>query len=318
MRFSLTTDQTAFRDAVAELLAAQCPPAVVRGAPSAIWPRLAEMGLFGAAVPEPAGGLGLTEVDLVPVLMEIGQAAVPHPVAATTAVAAPLLAAVGDARLADVVAGLTKVSVAGPGGLFPFEADLVLVIEDGRVRLSSIVEPAGSTVDTSRPLGRVGAAAGAVLTDDPGLVELTRQRIELSSAAELIGLGRRMLALTTSYVGSRQQFGVPVGSFQAVKHHLADAALALEFAAPPVLAAGWEVANGTPDAGRAVALAAVMASEAAAGMARAAIQCHGAIGYTVEYDLQLYVKRAWALAATIDIDAHLDALATALDLGGPA
>jgi alkylation response protein AidB-like acyl-CoA dehydrogenase len=315
MHFSLTADQTAFRDAVAELLAAHCPPAVVRGAPSPVWSRLAEMGLFGAAVPEPAGGLGLDEVDLVPVLMEIGAAAVPHPVAETMAVAAPLLAAAGHDRLDDLVAGRLRLSVAGPDGRAPYDADLALVLEDDRVRLGPLMSTVDSTVDHSRPLTLV--APGDVLTEDPELVRLTTQRAELATAAQLIGLGRRMLALTISYVGTRQQFGVPVGSFQAVKHRLADAALRLEFAAPAVLAAGWELATRTPDAPRAVSLAAVLASEAATGMAKAAIQCHGAIGYTVEYDLQLYAKRAWALAATCDVDAHLNRLAAALDLGGP-
>jgi alkylation response protein AidB-like acyl-CoA dehydrogenase len=107
---------------------------------------------------------------------------------------------------------------------------------------------------------------------------------------------------------------VPVGSFQAVKHRLASALLQLEFANPAVLAAGWALATRTPDASRSVSLAAVLAAEAASEVAKAAIQCHGAIGYTVEYDLQLYAKRAWALAATVDVDAHLERLAAALDL----
>jgi hypothetical protein len=252
--------------------------------------------------------------------MEIGAAAVPHPVAETMAVAAPLLAAAGHDRLGDLVAGRLRLSVAGPDGRAPYDADLALVLENGRVRLAPLmptVDSTGdSTVDPSRPLCRV--APGDALTEDPELVRLTTQRAELATAAQLIGLGRRMLALTTSYVGTRQQFGVPVGSFQAVKHRLADAALRLEFAAPAVLAAGWELATRTAGAARAVSLAAVLASEAATGMAKAAIQCHGAIGYTVEYDLQLYAKRAWALAATCDVDAHLNRLAAALDLGGPA
>ena len=96
----------------------------------------------------------------------------------------------------------------------------------------------------------------------------------------------------------RQQFGVPIGSFQAVKHHLADALLALEFARPLVYRAAYSVATATPTRrprrvdgqgdGRPTPRSLV---------GRAALQCHGAIGYTVEYDLHLYMKRAWALAA---------------------
>ncbi len=122
-----------------------------------------------------------------------------------------------------------------------------------------------------------------------------------------------MLDLTVEYVKTRTQFGVPVGSFQAVKHHLADALLQLEFAEPLVYAAAWALATGSADR-KDVSAAVVLAVDAARFVARQAIQCHGAIGYTVEYDLHRYAKRTWALAATCDLDAHLARLARALDL----
>jgi alkylation response protein AidB-like acyl-CoA dehydrogenase len=147
-----------------------------------------------------------------------------------------------------------------------------------------------------------------VLTSDAALVAVSLLRADLATAAQLIGLGRRMLDLTTSYVGTRQQFGVPVGSFQAVKHRLADALLRLEFAEPCVHAAGWHLSTDSPSAAGAVSLAAVLAAEAASFVAKAAIQCHGAIGYTVEYDLHVYAKRAWALAAQVPTDEHLTRL----------
>ena len=97
----------------------------------------------------------------------------------------------------------------------------------------------------------------------------------------------------------RRQFGVPIGSFQAVKHHLADALLHLEFARPVVYAAAWSLANGSPEASRAVSHAKAAAGDAANVVGRQALQCHGAIGYTVEYDLHLYLKRVWALSAIV-------------------
>jgi alkylation response protein AidB-like acyl-CoA dehydrogenase len=97
-------------------------------------------------------------------------------------------------------------------------------------------------------------------------------------------------------VKERQQFGVAVGSFQAVKHHLADAALALEFARPAVHRAAWSVATSAPTRARDVSMAKAMASDASELAGRKALQCHGAIGYTVEADLHLYMKRTWALA----------------------
>ncbi|HKT01688.1 MAG TPA: acyl-CoA dehydrogenase family protein, partial [Rugosimonospora sp.] len=97
---------------------------------------------------------------------------------------------------------------------------------------------------------------------------------------------------------------------------LADATVGVEFAGPAVRAAGWAVATGAATRARDTSAAVVLAVDAAREAARTAIQCHGAMGYTVEYDLHLYAKRAWALAAGCDTDAHLERLAASLDLPG--
>jgi len=112
----------------------------------------------------------------------------------------------------------------------------------------------------------------------------------LAAAAQLMGLGHRMLAMTVDYVKQRNQFGVPIGSFQAVKHQLADALKELAFARPAVWRAG---VTRTP---RDISMAKAMASDAASFVARRALQCHGAIGYTVEYELHRYLKQTWVLA----------------------
>jgi alkylation response protein AidB-like acyl-CoA dehydrogenase len=112
-------------------------------------------------------------------------------------------------------------------------------------------------------------------------------------------------------VRGREQYGVPIGSFQAVKHALASALVAVEFAEPAVLAAGWAQSTGGGE--REASLAKVLASDAAHLLARTAIQCHGAMGYTTEYDLHLFAKRAWALAASWgDAASHRARLAGAL------
>ncbi|MFG2040588.1 acyl-CoA dehydrogenase family protein [Dactylosporangium sp. NPDC048998] len=304
MRFAPTDEQAALADAVREPLAA------------ADWDALAAMDVFAALVPADAGGLGLAETDLVGVLEAAGYAAAPLPVSATAFVAAPLLAAAGDPRAADVAAGRSRVALAGlddPVGLAPFggHADWILHLDGGSARLGAAAGAPESTVDTT--LDAVRSTGAEVLTGDPALVGRARLRAGLALAAELVGLGRRMLDLTVGYVKQRHQFGVPVGSFQAVKHHLADAALGLEFAAPEVLAAAWAVEHDA-DAVRAVDAAVVLAAEAAHATGRVAIQCHGAIGYTVEYELHRYVKRAWALEALCDTGARLDRLAASLDL----
>jgi alkylation response protein AidB-like acyl-CoA dehydrogenase len=104
-----------------------------------------------------------------------------------------------------------------------------------------------------------------------------------------------MIDMTVEHVKDRHQFGVPVGSYQAVKHHLANALLKVEYAKPPVYRAAYALTHNEPDRSRDVSFAKVYANDAAAFAARAALQCHGAIGYSFEYDLHLWMKRAWVL-----------------------
>jgi len=161
--------------------------------------------------------------------------------------------------------------------------------------------------------GRSMSQAEEVVTADPAVIELARDRGALGTAALLVGLGQAMLDMTVAYVRERQQFSVPIGSFQAVKHHLADAALALEFARPAVWRAAWSVAHHEPTCARDASMAKAMASDAAQLVGRKALQCHGAIGYTVEADLHLYLKRTWALARSWGDSAHhTDRVAAAL------
>jgi alkylation response protein AidB-like acyl-CoA dehydrogenase len=310
MRFELSDEAAALRDAAAGLLASEVPPAVVRagwpggdlGAIMAAWRKLASVGAAATLVPEVRGGLGLDETSLVPLLEEVGYSGLPVPAAETIAVAAPLLA---GGLLADVLAGEAVVAAQlGGGDLVPFaqHATAIMLREGDALRLyqrdALDLRPC-ATVDGARGAARLASrpsGGGAVLTDDPAAVETAWQRGVLSTAALLTGLARRMLDLTVGYVKQREQYGVPIGSFQAIKHALASALVAVEFARPMVLAAGWAHAARAADAGAQTSAAKVLASDAARLVARTAIQCHGAIGYTTEYDLHLYAKRAWALA----------------------
>ncbi len=329
MRFAPTEDQVDFRDAVRALLADTCPPEAVRaawggrvgeetgggggdGRVRAAWSALAEMGVLGVLVPESAGGLGLDDEDMVPLLVECGRAALPDPVTATAYVAAATLRDVGgevaDGWLPRLAAGEVAVA-AGPLGDAPLAgaltADAFLVGDDAVLRWIPAgdveLEPLES-VDGSRGLARLrgAATAGTALVEGPAAATVSAaaaDRAALGAAAELVGLSERMLAMTVAYASERRQFGVPIGSFQAVKHQLADASLAVAFAAPLVLRAANSLAHGDPDAGLHVSMAKAKASSAARTAADASLQCHGAIGYTVEYDLHLFMKRAWALSA---------------------
>jgi alkylation response protein AidB-like acyl-CoA dehydrogenase len=326
MRFELGDEASALRDAAQALLSAQATPAVIRaGWPDgdrklvqSVWEQFGEGGLIGLLVPEAADGLGLDEDSVGALFEELGRSGLPVPAAETIAVAAPLLA--GHSALADVLAGTTLVTAKlGGGELVPFgqHADLVLLEHDNGIWLHERGEleltPVES-VDGSRGLARLGAVSGGqLLTDDPIAVAAAWQRGVLGTSALLVGLGQRMLDMTVAYVSQREQFGVPIGSFQAIKHALATALLALEFARPAVLAAGWALANDEPDAAARTSMGKVLASDAARLIARTGIQSHGAIAYTVEYDLHLYAKRVWALAPSWGSPAwHRDRLAESL------
>jgi alkylation response protein AidB-like acyl-CoA dehydrogenase len=316
VRFAWTDDQLAFRDAVRELLAKQCPPSVVRAAWDApagdldlgVWESLDGMGVLSVLVPEDDGGLGLDECFLVPILEEAGRVALPHPLVETAMVGAPL-----------GLQGVVVTDLGGPIVPCAADADVVLLRVDGALRSFEPDEVAVTpvaTVDGARRAARVRPQGdGHLVTDDPASVALAYDRGVLGAAAQLVGLGRAMLELTVAYVIERQQFGVPIGSFQAVKHHLAGALLQLEFAAPAVARAADSLATGAPTAARDVSMAKALATDAAEATGRAALQCHGAIGYTVEHDLHLFQKRSWALARSWGTRAdHADRVASGLQL----
>ena len=303
MFFGFDDDQLAFRDAVHDLLDKQCPPETVRAAwdgdlDRGVWQSLDDMGVLSLLVPEDRGGLGLDERSMVLLLEETGRAGLPHPIVDTAAVALPLLPP------EDGVGGgsaLVVTDLAGRNVSCAADADRFLLHRGSELHL---LEPDGvdleplETVDRARRASRVcwAPTAATLLTDDPGVKALAFDRGALGAAAQLVGLGQRMLDITVGYVTEREQFGQPVGAFQAVKHHLADALKELAFARPAVHRAAHSVAVGADTRARDVSMAKAMASDAARYVGRQALQCHGAIGYTVEADLHLYLKRAWALA----------------------
>jgi len=295
LRFAFSDEQLAMRDAVRAFLEKECPPKVVRDAwtndtgRSGLWSRLGELGVLGVLAPEKSGGFGGDELDLVLLLEESGRAALPEPVVEHAAVAVPL---VDEARAEAAAAGAVTITVAPPSGLVLYAdtADLVL-LGDRFVEPATLQLRQHESVDGSRRLFAIPAPPTSIQS-------ASVDRAALGIAAQLIGLADRMLTMTVEYAKERRQFGVPIGSFQAVKHHLADVALALEFSRPLVYRAAWSIARGDADRSVHVAMAKARASQTALRAGRVALQVHGAIGYTTEYDLHLWMKRAWALAAS--------------------
>lgn len=337
MRFAFTRDQLLFRDSVRDVLKRECPPDLVRAswddprAADGAWKTLAELGVVGLTVPEEYGGMGLGALDGVLLFEELGRFAAPVPLVETTAVAAPLLAALrGEAArtwLPAIAKGDARVSARLGPAAFAADADaasLFLLDVEGAVHVftkddvSLAHEP---TVDRARRLFRVTLTPGAVpiATASPVALSSAFDRAALATSAELLGLGARMIEMTVEYVKVRKQFGAPIGSFQAVKHHLATAHMRMELARPAVYRAAYSISHDDPTASMHVSMAKACASDAAALAARAALQCHGAIGYSFEHDLHLWMKRAWALAvAWGDAAWHRARVARAVIDGAPS
>ncbi|MFI1739435.1 acyl-CoA dehydrogenase family protein [Streptomyces sioyaensis] len=306
MRFLLSDEQREFARALDGMLGAAGTPAVARawaagehGPGRALWERIAEAGVFGLAVSARHGGMGQLPAELAVAFHELGRHAVPGPLVETVAAAAFLErlgagAAAGE-WLPRIAAGEAVVSLSAgdPYALDADAADAVLVVEGDTVRRADGHGPFQTSLDPARRLFR--PLGGAVLARGPAVAAAAVHALDVArliTAAQSLGLGRALLAATVSYVTQRTQFRVPIGSFQAVKHRLADALIGLEFAQPLVHGAALALAADAPSAGREVAAAKVAAGEAGYAAARTALQLHGALGYTEELDLSLWIRKA--------------------------
>lgn len=279
MDFLLSEDQLALADTVRDYLADTHGAEVLRrldvqgGRDPAMWQGLVDMGLPGLLVPEDRGGLGLTLLDAALVAREAGRFCLSEPLVDVAFVMAPWLLAKGEvAALADIAAGTAT----------PLPAHAINPwVSDG----------AGAPLASVDPLRRLAQPAEPP-SDDALLLDLGA----LMSAAQLVGLAEAMLDQAADYARIRTQFGQPIGAFQAVKHQLASAMVAIEFARPVVWRAAQALTDGIGSASVHVSHAKVAATDAAIQMAEAAIQVHGAMGYTYEVDLHFWMKRSWALA----------------------
>ncbi len=334
MHFAFTDEHDMFRDTVREIFADECSAEAIRecwdsadGRVRGLWATLAEVGVLAITAPMEAGGLGMDEVALVRVLEEAGYGGVPEPLVEHVAVAVPALATAGASTLLDAaISGGSTCTVAlaagGPNVVGAAAADLVVAEHSGSllaVAREALTVVHKDSIDQSRRLAEISFDPQAATLLAGADVALAFDRAALGTAAQCVGVARRLLDITVEYVKERRQFGKPVGSYQAVKHHLADVRLGIEFSAPLVYRAAWTAAH-CGDAtlrGRDVSMAKAAASDAVDRACRAALQCHGAIGYTYEYDLQIWLKRGWSLSGAYgSADEHRDRVAGALGLLG--
>ncbi|MFF7025056.1 acyl-CoA dehydrogenase family protein [Streptomyces klenkii] len=321
MKFTLDTEQQDFARVLGRMLGAADTPAAVRawargehGPGLAVWERLARAGVFGLAVPEAFGGAGPLPAEVAVAFTELGRYAVPGPAVETVAVAALLARLAGAGRTVLAEAWLPRVCEGGalvtaalpsaPGGSpYALDADVcdaVFVVPAGTddLFLAAGHGPVQPSLDPARRLavphcGAEPAASGRAVRE---AMRHAADWAAFAAAAQLLGVGEALLERTVAYVRQRRQFGTPVGAFQAVKHRLADTRVGLEFAGPLVHGAAVALSAGVPGGAAAeVAAAKAAASDAAYAAARAALQLHGAIGYTAEYDLSLWLGKARAL-----------------------
>ena len=330
MDFDFTHEQQMLRNLAREVLSKESTPQQVRrwmddplGYDEATWSRMAEMGLLGLAIDPVHGGQGLGMVEQALVLEEMGRAAYPGPYFATAVLAAPALS---SEYLPEIAAGRLKATLAfvddalgsapesvtmaargnsvlsGTKRFVPWAhvADVILVAArtNDEVALFAVERGApGLEIVPNVEMDRTSKTSTLVLNDVRAALvrawdDSILHRAAVGAAAEMLGAARKCMELSVEYAKVRHQFGQPIGAFQAIKHACADMLLEVENAHAATYYAAWAIDADAPDAALAASVAKAHVNEAARKVCGAAIQVHGGIGFTWEYDLHLYVKRA--------------------------
>ena len=294
----MTEERQMLRETVAALVAKHADPAAVRAATESdrgydesLWQLLCEqVGAAALVIPEELGGAGGELADAAAVLQELGRALVPSPLLGTTLAELALLAS--PAPDAETLAELAEGSSIGALVLDPDYvvngdiADVVVAAPDGPggqlSRWTRFSAQPVATMDPTRRLARVRPEETETIGADPGIAGTAA----ILLAAEQIGAAERCLELTVEYTKNRVQFGRPIGSFQALKHRMADLYVTVA-AAKAVVSDACEEPTPTN-----AATARLAATEALKTVAAEGIQLHGGIAITWEHDMHLYFKRA--------------------------
>jgi alkylation response protein AidB-like acyl-CoA dehydrogenase len=345
MRVEWSDEQDFLREAVAGVVAREATFSLVRewtesGSLAETDALAARQGWTGIGLDEDFGGQGGGALELAVLAEQLGRGAVPWDLTLAGCLAAPLLAAAGSdeaLELATATAEGERIAVLAVDGRLPLApatgtvryvlggaaaSELIVCAEQGdEVELFAV---AASQVGV-RPrtlVDRTRALADIELSDAPlrslGTVPMDALRAVGAAAAVLVaadalGAAGRLLDLTTQYVVERRQFGVPVGSFQAVKHAAAEMLVDVEASRSAVMHGAWAVGADEDDASMHAAIAKVQACSAAVRVADKALFLHGAVGYTWEHDLQLCFKRAKSDALLFGSpDAYRDRIAAEL------
>ncbi|MDC0128862.1 acyl-CoA/acyl-ACP dehydrogenase [Gammaproteobacteria bacterium] len=316
MKFVFTEEQLQFQETMKGFLAQECTPDSIRlgwqeNKPfnAKRWEAICDLGVLGANLKEEDGGLGIDQIALTLMIEEMGYVALPEPVAEQNFLVNDILglfpADLKEAIKSKFNSGMDYIAVAHPHNPHPvflddskalimFDETSCHFLEKGDYDSEDI-----KSNDPSRVLSKIHEIKSSIHSDQnfATLNQAVISRGTLQSAALLIGLAQKMLDLSSAYVLDRNQFGKPIGSFQAVKHMLADVAVAIEFARPATYRASYSLFDHNSKSALHCAHAKYMAVKAAELACKNCIQAHGAMGYTWEMDLHIYMRKAWSLMA---------------------
>src|SRR5215208_1496210 len=310
MNFDFDEDQRTIKATARELLLSRSPFKRVRAAADAgrydddLWRELCELGWPGIAVAEEHGGQGLGAVELSVLLEELGYAVAATPLLGSVLAALAIEHAGGDEQRARWLPGLASGELTGAlGGVRDLiadapGADVIVLVEAGAPRVVAREDADVEPVDAIDPTRRYGRVRG----DGPPLggdLDGALGRAGAAVAAEVVGVCQRALDMTVAYVSERKQFGVPVGSFQAVGHRCAQMLLDTEGARSAAYFAAWAADAAPEQLAEASGLAGAAAGEAGIEVTGSAIQAHGGIGFTWEADVHWLFKRAQLDAALL-------------------
>ena len=309
MQFQQSDEQLAFAEAIDDIAEGMGGTQVARdwaageySSGRALWAQLAELGLAGLTAPESEGGMGGDLGDLITVFERFGYHAFPGPYVESLAFLPHLVDAEDRAAIRSGAVATAAVAGVHPFALDGAVAERVFAVDQGAITPATPGAPVES-ITGMRALTRA-TATGPWTPLDPAAYARALNEATLANCALLIGAGERLLAEAVSYAGVREQFGKPIGEYQALKHQLADVRVALSFARPLLWSAALSCDAGSPDADRDVSAAKVRAAAAAELAATASLQVHGAIGYTLEHDLSLWLNWVPALVAGWGTPAH--------------
>jgi alkylation response protein AidB-like acyl-CoA dehydrogenase len=308
MNFDYTDDQQAIKSTARDFLAARYKPEKLRELAEAgeyddaIWTEIAELGWPGIFVDEGHGGQDLGQVELTIVQEELGYALAPTPFFSNAAAGLAIAHGGSDAQRDRWLPGIASgegrgtVGVVSNGGALVPDADtaeLVVLVDNGSAtafETSAVQAEPVDTIDSTRRFFRVEANGGGEPLE--GDVDGALQRIEVALAAELVGVAQRTMEMAVEYAKERQQFGRPIGAYQAVSHRCAQMLLETEGARACTLYASWAADHEPESLPLAASMAKAYASDAGWRVTASSLQVHGGIGFTWEHNLHFFLKRA--------------------------